>query len=417
LIRRFKPEQFPEHFRLIREAYETVKREVQFLGPAGAEAAGAAGPPAVVLSEPGSVPAPPADAPDVVQALWDKACNGQEEEAYGRLRTLYDANPHGSELPARLYALLLANPDLDPRRTPCDWLVQGARAEGPWGPCRQLYRREIDDHPEEALSNRFFSLLDTARGHGIVELLHWRWEALARLDQREWIASDLKRVAPRLERAEEEAWVRLQLRAADYLAWQGFTLFDNLCQTIDNHVHVHAALGEDLARLDMLRELSADWHELLRGPLAGVPLVKVLPLTWTSPFENRHRILLACRAVADDPEAALDQLDGVQRLAPLVAAHLGQTLAWLWYAPADPRDELEMLTAMTGFLQGIRLPESEPDYGLYRRHLLRLCVTECVAPEMVAHSCISDQTSFAFQRIHDDWPLRVACLAHRLIWA
>jgi hypothetical protein len=418
LIRHFKPEQYPEHFRLIREAYDTVKREAQFLGSAnGNAAADFAGPsPDAAAAVPSSTPglAQPAGGADMLQILWDKATGGQEEEAYGRLREMCEISPQGSELLAHLYALLLANPELDPRRTPCDWLVRGVRTEPTWGPCRQLYRREIDDHPEEVLSNRFLCLLDAAQGRNIVEFLALRWEALARLEQTEWIAADLRRVAPRLERADEEAWVRVLLKATDYLAWQRFKLFDNLCKDIEGHVHVHSVLGEDLSRLDFLRDLSSSWHKL-GGKTAKAPLVKVLPLSWTSPFENRHRILLQCRAVADNPETALDKMDEVQRLAPLIPAHLGQTLPWLWNT-TDPREETALLPAITDHVGGL-VPVSETDYSLYRRQLLRLCLAEVIAPETVANTLNPNSATFAWQRIHDDWPLRVVCLAHRLIWA
>src|SRR5271165_1058383 len=43
LIRHFKPEQYPEQFRLIREAYDAVKRQAQFFGGFNPETADAAG--------------------------------------------------------------------------------------------------------------------------------------------------------------------------------------------------------------------------------------------------------------------------------------------------------------------------------------------------------------------------------------
>jgi molecular chaperone DnaK (HSP70) len=38
------------------------------------------------------------------------------------------------------------------------------------------------------------------------------------------------------------------------------------------------------------------------------------------------------------------------------------------------------------------------------------------APETIASLRSPDRTSFEYQRILDDWPLRTVCLAHRLIW-
>jgi hypothetical protein len=410
LIRHFKPEQYPEHFRLIREAYDAVKRMAEYRQLDQQD------------DEDGPE-TPVADAPvgpiagDRLQTLWDLACDGREQEAYTGLREMYEANPHSSELPARLYAMLLANPELDPRRVPCDWLVRGVRGEGPWGPCRQLYRREIDDHPDEVLSDRFGALLDEVRpARQVLDFLAWRWEALVRLDRAELIAADLRRVAPRLEHEDEEGWVRVLLKAADYLAWQRDGGFVDHCKAIESHVHLHAALGEDLSRLDVLRDLSASWHRLARGPLGGAPLMKVVPLSWANPFESRHRILADCRTVADNPEAALEQLDAVHRQGPLVLTHLGQTLGWLWHVSTDPRDEEALVSAIEDHLQGLGPAVSETDYALYRRYLMRLCVAEVIAPETVAAVHYPDRATFAHQRILDDWPLRVVCLAHRLIW-
>jgi hypothetical protein len=420
LIRHFKPEQFPEHFRLIREAYETVKRQAQYYGQ------GTAGTPADEGAPDAATPSPTAaaDLPqstvgvDLLQIFWDKACSGQEHSAYAELREMYEINPHGSEVPARLYALLLANPELDALRTPCDWLARGARVEGPWGPCRQLYRREIDDHPDEALSDRFAGFLDAVTPTAsVVDILGWRWDALARLGRTELLAEDLRQLAPRLEHADEVTWVRVLLKAADYTAWRPTSLFDTLRKEIDSHVHVHSTMGEELARLDFLRELSASWLRIMKGQSDEAPLLKVVPLSWTSPYENRHRVLLECRPMADSPESALAKLDVIHRQAPLVSAHLGQTLGWLWQTAPDTREESKLSSAVQEYLGGLDRPVNEGDYSLFRRTLLSLCVAEVIAPEVVADVLDPQRTSNAFYLIHDDWPLRVVCLAHRLIWA
>ena len=410
LIRQFKPEQYPEHFRLIREAYDLVKRDAQYYGSVNPTADPAAHSPEAAAAH--------AAKGDSVDAVWSQACAGQEALAYSRLREMYQINAHGSELPARLYSLLLANPDLDPQRTPCDWLARGVLADTQWGPCRQLYRREIDDHPDEVLSERFEALLDTmASRRNILELLAWRWDVLARLGRTNLISADLANIATRLEREDEEGYVRVMLRAADFLAWDIHYDLDRLCNSIESHVHVHGSLTEDLSRLDFLRELSSGWQKLHKGKLGSTPLLRVLPLSWPNPYENRHRILSQCRVVADDPETALEQLDAIQYRAAIIPAHLGQTLGSIFHTAGDPREARSLLAVVNQHLGGTNHPVNEPEYGLYRWHLLRLCVAEFIAPETVANLHIMDRAAFVYQRIHDDWPLRTVCLAHRLIWA
>ena len=124
-------------------------------------------------------------------------------------------------------------------------------------------------------------------------------------------------------------------------------------------------------------------HKVVQRSAVASDLLRVLPLSWTNPFENRHRILQQCRAAAEHPEVTLAQLDEVQRQAPLIPAHLGQTLMWLGQM-TDEREEEALQSATAERLGGVTLPVSEADYALYRQHLLRLCIAEVIAPEMVA---------------------------------
>ena len=86
LIRRFKPEQYPDHFQRIREAYDAIQRDALFHSTF---------PPAETTDTAGDVAEPwapdlaiPSVTPDLLPILWDKACNGQEAEAYRRLAAL-----------------------------------------------------------------------------------------------------------------------------------------------------------------------------------------------------------------------------------------------------------------------------------------------------------------------------------------
>jgi hypothetical protein len=169
--------------------------------------------------------------------------------------------------------------------------------------------------------------------------------------------------------------------------------------------------------LDFLRDLVGNAGNLLWVEPGAKVLLEVLPMTWTSPFENRHRILKHCRWAAERPEVALQHLDEVQRLAPLVLPHLHDTLAWLWLEPEDPRDDETLFSIICDKIGGVGPTVCETDYELYRQHLLRLCITEVIAPETVVNIWDGNSSSFGFQRVHEDWPLRTVCLAHRLILA
>src|SRR5262249_26474649 len=95
LIRTYKPEQFPEHFRRIREAYEEA-REYGRLFPtseAPAEAASDQQEPAIPEAGDAGTPAPERPLPlalprsfeEELDEAWDWAVGGDEARAYARL--------------------------------------------------------------------------------------------------------------------------------------------------------------------------------------------------------------------------------------------------------------------------------------------------------------------------------------------
>src|SRR5438132_3817785 len=133
LIRAYKPEQFPEQFRRIRAAYESILRYAELFGrfeeapPPADEPTVRPGPPPVADDVP---PSPPAPAPDDLDAIWERAVNGDEAGAYAALREAHQRHPGRPGVLLRLYWLLALNPALDVGRSPCDWLAEGLRENG-----------------------------------------------------------------------------------------------------------------------------------------------------------------------------------------------------------------------------------------------------------------------------------------------
>ncbi len=98
LIRVYKPEQFPEHFRRIREAYEAVLRHVPFFSvPTVPPSPDTEAPPRSVVEAPALHQRGP-DLQEQMQAQWELACRGQESEAYHGLRLLYEQHSGGVHL-------------------------------------------------------------------------------------------------------------------------------------------------------------------------------------------------------------------------------------------------------------------------------------------------------------------------------
>jgi DnaJ domain len=235
LIRTYKPEQHPEQFRRIREAYEAVLQHLEWFGfmqaqqeppeteppgepistrptaaPSTEEAAGA----------PAAEPTRPRSPQEMIHEAWQQAVAGDAAAAYQRLTGLRAANPTVEAVYAPLYWLLALAPELDPGCSPRDWLVDGLLATGLSGRLRELYRREVADDPSEALGTRFERLLASPGPAAVLaDLLEGRWQVAGRLQDWRVIRLDVDAQRGRFLREDEDLWSRLLLAAVDQLAW------------------------------------------------------------------------------------------------------------------------------------------------------------------------------------------------------
>jgi hypothetical protein len=423
LIRHFKPEQHPERFRRIREAFDAIlsyRRWFQF-----ADAAAPAEEPvqAVDRAEPErcrETSDPPMSIPQPrLDVIWDKACAGDLDQSYYQLKEMHAANAGDNELAIRLYWLLAVDPSLDPVRHRCDWLVAGLHAHGLTGPCRELYFREIDDDPYEALQPRYESLLrEPVVPRVLYDFVIRRWQSAAHYSNYAVIVADMKLLRPRLSRDDEETWVLMLLAAADQLAWfrpsPARAHFVTCCNEIENYRHLHMRLGESLARLDHLRELSSHWHEHFRdlGEFG-----ELIPALWNqSPWLVRRRLLSFVQKRVHEPAAFLASLDRLQVDAPLELALFGQTLHWLWNTsrPEDPPDAQALEKQVLDFMHVLQ-PD---DYPSFRPYLLEFCTQNFIAPNQAAE--VIDKRDRDSREItlamRGDWTLRYTYMAHELIW-
>jgi hypothetical protein len=438
LIRTYKPEQYPEHFRRIRDAYETVLQHIEMFGfgTSGSSAdESKEGPGLEIGSGPdGQSPGPSFDPlrleslAQELHRLWERACAGDEAAVYHRLVDLSQRHPGHPEVCIRLYWLLALSPELDTSRSPCDWLAAGLRATGLTGPLRELYRREIEANPAEALTPRYASLLDEPCGPGeLTDLVEWRWQAAGRLQDGDVIGRDLQFLRERMLRHGEEAWVRLLLAAMDQLAWTrvkaGRELMKRCDQEIERFEHLFTRLGSELDRLDMLREVAAGWQELKPGSGAPPDLVKLIPLSWTRPFAEARPCLLALLDwLVQHPHEALHTFDQLKVDAPGVLAQFGRVLdqfrASLSSSP-EPVAEETATRVTLDLLEGA----DYRNYGAFRLRLLEFCLREVIAPEQMAE-VIAERPAFQLstdthlaELFLGDWPLRYVCLGYQLFWA
>lgn len=284
LLRRFKPEQAPEHFQRLRAAYEVAEqqaiwrqqhRDQEDEEPAEeeAEVAVVAGEVSERADEITSADLAPwqvkRSAPrDCTETAWSAACEGDLAQAYRQL-VAWHHGPTKTELVhgyAQLYWLLTLDPNLDAEQTSLDWLVTGlARTRCDWR-LLQLLERELLRDPELAFAPRIDQLLETLDGAGLLEVLPLRWRAARSLDNPSLIAEEIERYGGRIVYDHAAAWDQLvlltleqnSLGVYDEELWRPY-LAELGTATSEEH------LGARLDRLDLLLQLASRWSELERS--------------------------------------------------------------------------------------------------------------------------------------------------------
>ena len=452
LIRRFKPEHFPEQFRRIRDAYETILQRLEILGPSADDAparetlAARAGDRPQAEEESHAPPTPddePALAPfrrlpsleEQLEAPWSAACDGDLAAAYRQLVDLEQRAPGERQVCERLYWLLAAKPELDDQRSRLDWLAAGLR-NGWSGSLAALYGRELAADPAEAAGDRCARLLQTeSRPEQLFNLAQSRWEAIEPGDLLvDAIGADLGQLRRNRRLGDDLSWAGLLLAALERLAWapSGFreSLWQELCEELQSMHHLELRLADDLHRLDMLQELAKDWHALRRIHVSA-QLLKVVRLSYSRSAWQMDADLDALLAQLNrDLQHAMRLLELVGERGPLVlnrlAAALNQAAADREVAesvhPIDAASKLiiDHLLDSNSFEAMEFLPFS---YLRWRGDLLPFMLDMAISPRDFALA-LESQHYFELFRAKDlarelinDVPLNCLWLAHRLFWA
>jgi hypothetical protein len=423
LIRAYKPEQFPEHFRRIREAYEAARQYAQYFAIPEEAPADSPAPPHVPPTPVPDIGTPTAERPlpaprprslqDELDDAWRWAEDGDEARAYARLLDLDDRHPGRTDIYLRLYCLLSAAPELDGRRTACDFLARGLRQSGGGGPCYDLYRHEIEANPGEALTGRFAELLGAITQLGLLTaFVEWRWGAAGRLKRFEVIRGDLPGLRARLAVDQEEVWLRLLASAADQLAWDRAAPEDaggwaECLNEAEGYQHLQLRCADVFDRLEYLEGVATGWHTLMDRGNVPANLLELLPRFWTLPFsEIRRGVTSVLSAVAAAPAAWLTHLDRINEVSPELLSLFGGVLTAYQRATepdADGRTTEELAVVARHFLDeqlGLSYKEMRPQ-------LLGFCLREFIDPELIAR----------LDNLHNDWPLRHVYRACTLLWA
>jgi hypothetical protein len=442
LIRAYKPEHAPEQFRRIREAYDKVRQAAEVHGafPQGIaaqpfereEAATSETVPPNQRSEAGQSPKRERlkSLEEQLDECWEWAIDGDEVKAYRTLERLHAQAPHDARIGVRLYWLLTLTPQVDPNRSPCDWLVAGLRRNGLNGPMRELYRRELAANPAEALNQRCSELIDALpASNGLAELVQWRWNGIAQTEQAaELIRGDLAELRERFLGCDEETWARLVFAAVDRIAFiQSQAARDLMvrCQhDLKTLEHLHLRLSAAFDRYELLLDLADKSRTVAQG---GTPrhadFLDVVHRAWTTPIEElRPRLLAYLATIAGRPGQALQNFEFIQQVASPLLYQFRRALSVL-EAITDPPEDGRTQGDIAELVLSFARDTPGAKYSEWRTPLLDFCLREVIMPEQVA-AALAEHADFQLsaeqhlsQAATKDLPLVCVCHACRLFWA
>lgn len=397
LIRRFKPEHFPEHFRRIREAFETVQRFATFFSPdrPADPPADAPSPPAdTPPDQPEPAPAPdPWPVPDVrvdgPDELWAKAVAGDPGAAYRGLRELADRTPGRPDLYARLYWLAVLYPDLDPGRAPADWLAKGMVETGPGGPLLALYASEVQYETGEAGAPRWDAVLRADHPPaGLAGFLRARWQVLCRLGRWAAVRDDLAVVRDRVRVRDEAAWLGLLAELLNWLDWSGTggDLADLETFVRDEAGELSALSLRYAALFDQMEwrdAVARSWRCFRRvGPWAA-DFLGVLQDGWRLPAERlRGWLEVVLGQMSRDPVAWVELFDRAGPEGQAALTHFGNLLS-AYRAGAGIEDACPHAPSQLRDLAAAALGWPGQDEELLRGRALRFCLAEATGPDQV----------------------------------
>src|SRR5205085_12584062 len=222
-IRSYKPEHYPEQFRRIRGAYETVLMEPSWRR----DASDGQNFVEVELVERSDYPSSDTRAqalPDTLsqrlENLWQLACAGQEESAYAELVKLVELHPWREAIYLRLYWALTVAPGLDQQRDSIDWLLAGLAHQTDSQALRFEYVHQCAEKPELVLRHDIGQWIAGQSDQSqLGELLSARWRAAATLQRWDRLVADVELMRSRGCADGSPAWLQVLLLASVYCGW------------------------------------------------------------------------------------------------------------------------------------------------------------------------------------------------------
>jgi hypothetical protein len=413
ILKRFKPEQSPQHFQRLREAYDHVQ---QFLAwrDKYTEFNNSAEPTETVPANTnGNAPEQLASSNEeknfpieeipvatlvpeinVLKLAWEEITNGKTQEPYARLvkwhKDLLESEPeprpsHGQGY-AQAYWLLTLHPLLDKKNSAFDWICIGLQRSGNSWQLLELLEREIDRHPPAVFEPPFLRCLETATAPVLVRLLVMRWKAAERLQRREIIFSEVEKYRNSISFDEPSGWAILLMTALECNVFNDappFVSFKPYLEEIETLPQEE--IEERLHRWDILLQLAQQW---------AVFLSYKMPPTWKtllqltccdSQFDYYIAIQKVVAEVAEYPIDAMKAFDRIlERCRPAAVLMFAMLSNYCYQRGVRFKDDAPLDHAPL-IPQALRNSFTrEPYTNDMSAELLQFCLNEAITPLQAA---------------------------------
>jgi hypothetical protein len=431
LVRRFKPEHFPEQFQKVRTAYDALLQMCEWRELYGTDEELDGSPDAEPADAENAAPAAAAIPlpPDPTDELWDAAADGRLGDAYRGYRELHNRTPAKEDIALRLYWLLRFNPQLDEARAPADWLYDAMQQAGS-GTAIGLYDDELTEEPALVNSPRATRLLEApVPTWMLAQLAVTHVRAAAKLKRWDAIRHCLDAARPRIADEDSAVWVRVLVSALDEVAWSPNVLAIKLEQEIRSELerceHLQLALTYDFDRVDLLRDLAEECLEN-RG-MYGIPrdVLQFLSRTWNkSGFEVRPDLQKILEPWIAEPDLGLAVLDRMQTGSPAALGRLVELVESSGYDNTEFDGSEPAIEALKRRLRSLLASVNWDSYEPSRRMLRNFCLTEGIALGLIEQLLAADPEYFATCHLREDFlhdlarDLALDCLlkAHLVFW-
>lgn len=427
LIKRFKPEHFPRHFRRLRDAFEEVHGQIASLDSRHGDTeetqndvsvASSDQPPSwemskqhpqeegqgVVAGQASAIT--PISAHNQFDADWELACTGQLPAAYERMRPTAIRESAGEDVFLGLYWILTMTPTIEPERQPIDWLYEGLRRHGFKGRLAALYRNKLKRYPQEGSAQQGTDLLRALQEPAdIVELLYIRWLAFDQLRSQSInsakqfvvdIVNDYAIAEQLLRHEHEDHTAVVQFMTIDFLIWEdeptAVEFVKNLILQLNAAHHVHTSQGWRFDRYDRLLIAVNHWRRLRarRKPpwstMLATLLLEFIRYAAIARYTDGSSLIGRCQSeIASDPHLAMSTIDALGADSSGLCRILISELEAAEYS-VDSNEEEEELDrpGLIEYLRNFVVESPWYRYDRFRRLLLDFCIQECVSPQAVA---------------------------------